>query len=524
MRSFFVSGLAILAFWSVVNMAIVAQPLDPADDPEEFFNPTDQFGNDIPRTIQGFDTEQRDILAGTITEPRLHREADLDFYLGGVEVEQLYEAAEFPPALVQPVEYLDQYPEDVAKVLTYIGGIPVISSPYIGERTPFDASHLITNFPKTRLDENFLIQRQNIEEFLIANDMPLTDRPFVDISGDLEIFAFVDGFNDASTKGGVDISEIEIDIASGISSWVSGFVSILVDASPTQEGGPPVLNSRNFLEVGFATVGNLNRFPGFATLGQIYVPFGRYVNYLFSTTLPRVIGRVKARAFSLNYRSASETGIYASVYGFDGLTGPGRNGTMGGNLTGFFALAEATGEFGAGIITNIGDATQGLLNFAGFGDNPETLRLAHQVPAVNVYGRVNVWKLGLVGEYVGATRAFNPNDLSQNGHGARIAAWNVQLAYFLEVLERPSALVVGYEGTKDAYALGIPQTRISIGYNTSIWRNTVQQFEFKREIGYSGSTVGNGPIRVIDGETMVFGRAGIPVSANIFNFMMGIYY
>ncbi len=182
------------------------------------------------------------------------------------------------------------------------------------------------------------------------------------------------------------------------------------------------------------------------------------------------------------------------------------------------------GEFGVGHISNMGDATQGLLGFAGIGTNIETLRLHHQVPAMNAYGRVNIWKLGLVAEYVGATEAFDPRDLAQNDHGARPQAWNAQVAYFFETAGRPSSFVLGYEGSSDTFALAIPEQRYSMDYNISIWRNTVQEFELRRDIGFKGTTTGNGPIRVIDDQTMVFGRQGMPVSGVTFTFLMGAYY
>ena len=482
-------------------------------------------------------------------------EVDYDYYLGGSSIGEIYaEATEFPPTIIQPIEFLDQYPEEVARVLAYIGGIPVISSPYIGERTPFDASHLITNFPKTRLDENLLIQRQNIEDFLIRSNIPITDRPFIDISGDLEIFGFINSRDNDTTLSQIDISEIEIDIISAINSWVSGFVAILVDASPAQEGGPvffdsgypttsagfipgdapAILNSNVFFEVGFATVGNLNRSPFFATVGQIYVPFGRYVNYMFTTSLTRVIGRTKARAISLNYRSQADSGVYGSLYGFDGETGPGRNGTIGGNISYYFATEKATGEIGGGAISNMGDSFQGLLRFAGFGANEFTLRLDHQVPALNFYGRLNAGKFGLFAEYVGGVERFAERDLGFNGEGAKLQAWNSQIAYFFEMLGRPSSFAFAYEGTTGAYALGIPENRFGIAYNTSIWRNTVQTIEVRRDINYPAGTTGNGPIRFISGDIpTIFGSAGAPTifgsaeqgrSATVLNILMGVYY
>ena len=60
-----------------------------------------------------------------------------------------------------------------------------------------------------------------------------------------------------------------------MSSWANGlFVLAYDDSAPST--GSCVTNARVYLSRGFLTIGNLDAFPMYFTIGQMYVPFGRY--------------------------------------------------------------------------------------------------------------------------------------------------------------------------------------------------------------------------------------------------------
>ena len=60
-----------------------------------------------------------------------------------------------------------------------------------------------------------------------------------------------------------------------------------------------ISNSRVFLDRGFIIIGNFNRSPIYGSLGQMYVPFGRYGSNMISLPLTYFIGKTKARAISV---------------------------------------------------------------------------------------------------------------------------------------------------------------------------------------------------------------------------------
>ncbi|MEO8964301.1 MAG: hypothetical protein ABI370_06490, partial [Gammaproteobacteria bacterium] len=46
--------------------------------------------------------------------------------------------------------------------------------------------------------------------------------------------------------------------------------------------------------------------------------------------------------------------------------------------------------------------------------------------------------------------------------------------------------------TKDALALELPYKRYSLVFNTSVWRDTLQSLEFRRDYNYGASNVATG--------------------------------
>lgn len=425
--------------------------------------------------------------------------------------------------------HLEEYPLEVARTLTYIGGMPIISAPYSGVRTPYDGAHLITNFPKTRLELNVLQQRQGIERFLVENDMHVTNRPFVEISGDVEIVGVIQDRSGSATTAAIDYSELEIVITTGINRWVSGLISILLDTRPPQStttSAPASLvdNSNLFMEVGFLTIGNLNENPFFVTVGQTYVPFGRFTNYFINVMPPRALSRTKARNIAIGYRQPGDNSIYATVFGFESDTrSPGPNGIIGGTLAYAFSEETMSGEVGAGIISNVADSV-GMQRFAGFGTSAVTERIAHGVPAINAYARLNVGDFGFLAEYVGTTRAFAPQDLSFNNRGAQPQTWDGQAAYFFDFYNKPAAIAVGYAGSTEALALAIPRHRIAAAFSISIWRNTIQAIEFRRDITYSAGTQASGPVITIDGTATDTSQARFARSTSAVTLLMAGYY
>lgn len=155
----------------------------------------------------------------------------------------------------------------------YIYAPVVFASPYTsGVHAAYDASDLVTNWPSINEDLAILQQNKKHEDDLTKLGMPFPDRPVISLSGYVEGRVLAQNDWSSSTKSDIDLSGAELDILAAVSKWASAFVALSYDnSSPTT--GARYSNSKIYLDRGFATIGNLNEFPVYGTIGQIYDPF-----------------------------------------------------------------------------------------------------------------------------------------------------------------------------------------------------------------------------------------------------------
>ena len=346
-----------------------------------------------------------------------------------------------------------------------------------------------------------LEQRQKLENFLLDHGQPIPEHPLVDISGKVEGNAYSLWPYAGDQTGDIDLASAQLDVAAQINSWATAFMSLKYDPSAPFFLVQRSANSRVFLENGFLTIGSFNHSPFYFTMGQVFVPFGRYSSHMLSAPLPFFIGRTKARVAMLGYRQGAD-GFYGSIYGFRGDSfGPSH--TQGGANLGYRYVNDRVNLYVAsGLIANIADAggmqAAAAAGFIGFGATPATQMLEHRVPGFDIHGGLSVGKFDFIAEFLTATRAFSIADMTFNGDGARPKAFNLEGAYHFGLFGHPSSIAVGYGHSSEALALGLPRHRFIVAVNTSFWRDTIETLEFRHDENYAvGSTASGAAIPVL---------------------------
>lgn len=389
-----------------------------------------------------------------------------------------------------------------------LGGTPVVTSPYLGVRSKFNASDLIVNIPVVNEDLRLMTQVQKARDVYCQYGLTPPDHPVVDISGETQITAFEQQPYTGTNNSDINLTDAEMDIDAILNPWVLAFMTFNYDNTPPAIG-PRVTNSRVYMDRGFVTIGNLNRFPIYASMGQLYVPFGAYSTSMISTPLTQILGRIRARAFVLGFdQSGTYNGLNASIYAFKGDSStsqdnspPAQINNYGANIDYTVNEAAWSGGLGVSYVANITDS-QGMQEtggdssgFNGFGGNNPAVNtevLVHKVPAYDLHGNLGVGDFSLVAEYLSTVGGFNAQDLTLNGNGARPAAFNSELGYNFKMFAHPSAFVVGYGQSWDALALQLPQRRYVAVLNTSFWRDTVEGLEFRHDINYGSNDTATG--------------------------------
>lgn len=431
-------------------------------------------------------------------------------------------------------------------------GLTVTTSPYVGLRSAFDASDLVVYISTMNEDLRLLQQRQKLQSEILADgEIPAYfDRPMVVLSGAIEAQASNTNPYQGSASSNVDLTRAEFNILGYISSWATGLISMGYDNGPlpnvTIDGlttsanaqvvgaGQKVANSRFYLKRGFLTIGDLSKTPFYFTAGQMYVPFGAYTSQILDSTLPQSLGQLNERAALLGFY---EKGVYLEGYLYNGETGSSnstnsRTNRGGANIGYKYSGADDIGfNVGAGIIGNLADSldmqlTNAPVGFQGFGFSTLTEQIQHTVPATDVHGELDIKKLSLIGEFLGANRAFDPLDLSFNGSGAKPSAMHLEADYTFNLVNWPSVFTLAYGHSWESLALNLPQNSYIVQLTTSIWKDTIEAIEFRHDSNYPSSDFANGnnTAFIENGIPLPFDVRSVGGTQNTVTAQIGVYF
>ncbi len=350
-------------------------------------------------------------------------------------------------------------------------------------------------------DLRFLKEKQELEKDL-GEGMPSLNRPVIELSGKVEAQALYQNPYTGSNVSSISLSSAEFDTLAQASPWALAFLSWQFDSTPLSSNlvgsGDLTNNSRVYLRRGFLTIGHLDKSPVYFSAGQMYVPFGTYSSMILSNPDTLVLGRTLERAMLLGlYKS----GFYASAYGFNGAVNVNDNTDINGygvNAGYEFNRDKLATDFGVGFINDLANS-EGMQNngaatgsFQGFDADPNTEVLIHHVPGVDVHGQIGYGPFKILGEYISATRSFDPRDMTFNEGGAWPRALYVEGDYAFTVFSKPSNVALAYSQSWQSLALLIPKNSYIAAFSTSIWKNTIETLEFRHDAGYPASDTAGG--------------------------------
>jgi len=385
-------------------------------------------------------------------------------------------------------------------------GSPIVISSYLGEHTAFDASDLIINYSSYNESLNLLRLKQKVYRRLNC-DTDSQTLPFIMLSGKIEGIAdYQKPSNDVSNSS-VNLEDAELDFAPVINDWASGFVGLQYLFVTEPSVSPRVVNtSRVHINKAFVTFGNLERFPLYLTMGQNNVPFGQYSSPMITSPLTDSIFKTRAQEVLLGYANQDPRGFYGSVFAFNGDTHTNRNNSInnvGANLGYVIKNDNWNAELGAGYISNIADSfgmqLTGAPNgaFGGFSTSPAisgitSEKIQHQVGGADVHATFGTGPFSLIAEYIQATQAFTPMDMTFNGRGAEPKALDVEGNYSFHIMDKPTALSIGYGKSWEALALNVPESRYIAALTTSLYKDTIEELEFRHDIAYGSGVSASG--------------------------------
>ncbi len=259
------------------------------------------------------------------------------------------------------------------------------------------------------------------------------------------------------------------------------------------------------VDSGTITIGNLERHPLYLTAGLMGVPFGNFTSNLISDPLTLELGETFESAIQLGFENQ---GLYGSVYVFNGDANEVNSDSdleqFGANL-GFKHESEAFNlDIGGTYINSIEDS-DGISDALGTTTSATVTTAVDTMPnhigGVSGYGVLGVGPVMLAGEYLTATEDFDVSKMAWNTtQGARPRAWNAELGYTLDVNGKEVIFSTAWQGTREALALGLPESRFLVGASVGILENTGLALEWMQSDDYEVAEGGTG--RDVDATTL----------------------
>jgi len=302
----------------------------------------------------------------------------------------------------------------------------------------------------------------------------------VSVGGSVQVEAQFNQDYDAIDSSDFVIDEAKVWIEAQVHKWVKTKVAFLYE-----EGATPLE-----IDEAFMTWGDLDVSPVYIKAGQLYVPFGYFDTNMISDPLTLEIAETREKAVQLGFDTE---GLYGSVYAFNGSTQDNNEDNIDhyGASIGFAKeIGNLSYDLGVGYINDIGD-TGGLTDALGE-DNVANLVNYDYVEGLDAYFSLGFGAVKLVGEYVTALDPFHADHLAFNGKGAEPKAWHTEVGYTFNMAGKEMTLALGYQGSEEAMALGLPEIRYLGVLSAGVYQNTTLSLEYAFDEDYAKSDGGTG--------------------------------
>ena len=237
------------------------------------------------------------------------------------------------------------------------------------------------------------------------------------------------------------------------------------------------------------TLGNPDVYPVYLMGGRWKIPFGGGFDTDMSTD-PLTLNLGESQESALLVGAAYE-GAIIEGYIYNGDTqkaGSGDHINQWGLNVGYGGELEGIGfNIGAGYMNNIADS-DGLTT--ALGNN--TAALGEYRSGYEIHGDIAVDALTVRGAYMTAIDSFTGAEVAFNGGGAKPAAWVFETSYTTPILGKDTTFAGTVQGTEEALALGLPETRIGGAVTVGIVEYFSVTGEYLHDTDYGTGDGGTG--------------------------------
>ncbi|TAA41762.1 LbtU family siderophore porin [Corallincola spongiicola] len=331
--------------------------------------------------------------------------------------------------------------------------------------------------PKTEIErlKDRLEQLEKAQDEQAKANAPASEwNKYITVSGVVEVEAgYADPFA-GDSESDIVLATAELGVTAIVHPWVAADIVFLYEEDETD------------LEVDVATVTIANPDGSWHLLaGKQYLPFGNYETSAISDPLTLKIGEILESAVLIGVENS---GFHIAGYVFNGdLDEDGDNQIDSFGATAGYRFENDNNAFAAnvGYINSIGDADA-------LSDTLPSSEVQEYVGGIAFDATYSFSDFTLIGEYVSATDNFSADEIAFNGKGVEPAAWNLEVDYAFAIANMGAVAALAYQGTDEAVALELPESRIVAALSLGIFDNTALAFEYAYDTDYDESDGGTG--------------------------------
>jgi len=317
----------------------------------------------------------------------------------------------------------------------------------------------------------------------------------LEFGGALKQVDFNNGEDDSASD--LAMTTVEIDVEASINEWINAELALLYE-------DPTFANEETSIDLDAAviTLGNTEKYPFYAQIGVMYVPFGALFEHfpddpLIDVPLALALGETREKAILLGYEAG---GFAAAAYAFNGDVDQ-KDHENHINSYGFDAHYEADESdlgigllIGASYISNITDS-DGLTDAIGE-------EIEDYVAGFDAYLHMEYKGMFFDVEYMTALDDFEKTELSSNNSGARPSVWNFEVGFNYNWW-RNLEVAFKYAGSDEAEGLGFPESRYGINFNQELFENVTAS------LGYLHDEYEDGDADDRDSRDLVFWQLAV---------------
>ena len=312
-------------------------------------------------------------------------------------------------------------------------------------------------------------------ELAEAGDSPLvliSDK--VSLSGVIEVEAVTGDAFDDSDSSDIALATVELGVDATINPWTSGHILLKYEDGASLD-----------VDEGTITIANIDRHPLSLTAGKMYVPFGDFSSNMVSDPLTLELGETNEDAVLVGF---DKNGFYGALYAFNGDVKETDKDDMIRGMGANIGFGNENLDTGIGWISNIGDS-DGLTDGLTLGADDD---ISGQVGGLTAHLAYSLNNFGMIAEYLTATDSFAASELAFNAQGAKPKAWNLELSHTTDIKGRETTFALAYQGSDEAVALGLPETRYLGSVAVGLMDYTSLALEYIRDEDYATENGGTG--------------------------------